>query len=145
MLHSQAQRLIQQRLRDHVKVDEYNPGKCLRLSYWRYAFFPRYNIWTDDKIQAICRINKIIFFHLRIKLFKEFRRSTGLLGEKVIASENEILPDNKISWRHLIREIGNRCRAELLYLIFAPISFVGITTENFLDRVCIFIVNFIVY
>ena len=45
-----------------------------------------------------------------------------------------------MSRRHLIREIGNRCRAGLLYLIFAPIFVVGITAENFQDRVCIFTV-----
>lgn len=35
VLFSQTLRLIQDRLDDHIHVDEYIPGKCLSVSYWR--------------------------------------------------------------------------------------------------------------
>ncbi|XP_072757173.1 mediator of RNA polymerase II transcription subunit 14 isoform X3 [Anoplolepis gracilipes] len=35
VLFSQTLRLIQDRLDDHIHVDEYVPGKCLSVSYWR--------------------------------------------------------------------------------------------------------------
>ncbi|XP_029175199.1 mediator of RNA polymerase II transcription subunit 14 isoform X3 [Nylanderia fulva] len=35
VLFSQTLRLIQDRLDDHIHVDEYAPGKCLSVSYWR--------------------------------------------------------------------------------------------------------------
>lgn len=35
VLYSQTLRLIRDRLDDHIHVDEYTPGKCLSVSYWR--------------------------------------------------------------------------------------------------------------
>ncbi|XP_025987694.2 mediator of RNA polymerase II transcription subunit 14 isoform X1 [Solenopsis invicta] len=35
VLYSQTLRLIRDRLDDHIHVDEYTPGKCLSISYWR--------------------------------------------------------------------------------------------------------------
>ncbi|CAG5108193.1 Similar to MED14: Mediator of RNA polymerase II transcription subunit 14 (Aedes aegypti) [Cotesia congregata] len=35
VLYSQTLRLIRDRLDDHIHVDEYIPGKCLSISYWR--------------------------------------------------------------------------------------------------------------
>ncbi|XP_008554086.1 mediator of RNA polymerase II transcription subunit 14 [Microplitis demolitor] len=35
VLYSQTLRLIRDRLDDHIHVDEYVPGKCLSISYWR--------------------------------------------------------------------------------------------------------------
>ncbi|KAF2885129.1 hypothetical protein ILUMI_21063 [Ignelater luminosus] len=35
VLYSQTLRLIRDRLDDHIHVDEYTPGKCLAVSYWR--------------------------------------------------------------------------------------------------------------
>ncbi|KAK0164402.1 hypothetical protein PV328_003035 [Microctonus aethiopoides] len=35
VLYSQTLRLIRDRLDDHIHVDEYTPGKCLLISYWR--------------------------------------------------------------------------------------------------------------
>ncbi|XP_044010712.1 mediator of RNA polymerase II transcription subunit 14 isoform X2 [Aphidius gifuensis] len=35
VLYSQTLRLIRDRLDDHIHVDEYTPGKCLTISYWR--------------------------------------------------------------------------------------------------------------
>lgn len=35
VLYSQTLRLCRDRLDDHIHVDEYTPGKCLSISYWR--------------------------------------------------------------------------------------------------------------
>jgi hypothetical protein len=35
VLYSQTLRLCRDRLDDHIHVDEYRPGKCLSISYWR--------------------------------------------------------------------------------------------------------------
>ncbi|GAB1598926.1 mediator of RNA polymerase II transcription subunit 14-like [Argonauta hians] len=35
VLHSQIQRLVRERLGDSVRVEDYTPGKCLVISYWR--------------------------------------------------------------------------------------------------------------
>ncbi|KAG8316635.1 Mediator of RNA polymerase II transcription subunit 14 [Homalodisca vitripennis] len=35
VLYSQTQRLCRDRLDGHIHVDEYSPGKCLSISYWR--------------------------------------------------------------------------------------------------------------
>lgn len=35
VLYSQTLRLMRDRLDDHINVDEYIPGKCLTVSYWR--------------------------------------------------------------------------------------------------------------
>jgi mediator of RNA polymerase II transcription subunit 14 len=35
VLYSQTLRLMRDRLDDHIHVDEYIPGKCLTVSYWR--------------------------------------------------------------------------------------------------------------
>ncbi len=35
VLHAQTQRLCHERLDDHIRVEEYLPGRCLTLSYWR--------------------------------------------------------------------------------------------------------------
>ena len=35
ILHAQTLRLCHERLSDHVRVEEYLPGRCLTLSYWR--------------------------------------------------------------------------------------------------------------
>lgn len=35
VLYSQTLRLIRDRLDEHIHVDEYTPGKCLTISYWR--------------------------------------------------------------------------------------------------------------
>lgn len=35
VLYSQTLRLMRDRLDDHIQVDEYIPGKCLTVSYWR--------------------------------------------------------------------------------------------------------------
>lgn len=37
VLYSQTLRLIRDRLDEHIHVDEYTPGKCLSISYWRYV------------------------------------------------------------------------------------------------------------
>lgn len=36
VLYSQTLRLMRDRLDDHIHVDEYIPGRCLTISYWRY-------------------------------------------------------------------------------------------------------------
>ena len=35
VLHSQTQKLCYERLRDSARVEEYRPGRCLTVSYWR--------------------------------------------------------------------------------------------------------------
>nr|CAD7404784.1 unnamed protein product [Timema cristinae] len=35
VLHSQTEQLRRNRLDDHIHVDDYTPGKCLSISYWR--------------------------------------------------------------------------------------------------------------
>lgn len=35
VLHSQTRKLCFERLGDYIRVEEYKPGRCLTLSYWR--------------------------------------------------------------------------------------------------------------
>ena len=40
VLYTQTMKLISERLGDHVRVEEYMPGVCLTVSYWRDLLIP---------------------------------------------------------------------------------------------------------
>ena len=44
VLYTQTMKLISERLGDHVRVEEYMPGICLTVSYWRDLLFPQVGI-----------------------------------------------------------------------------------------------------
>ncbi|CAH1798713.1 unnamed protein product [Owenia fusiformis] len=57
VLHSQAQRLIVERLGDHVRVEDYMAGKCLVLSYWRDPVKLREIPTTDTDTQKYYKVS----------------------------------------------------------------------------------------
>ena len=61
VLYTQTMKLISERLGDHVRVEEYMPGVCLTVSYWRDLLFPQ--VWIGPVVIEIRKLQKkIVFF-----------------------------------------------------------------------------------
>ncbi|XP_074593418.1 mediator complex subunit 14 [Brevipalpus obovatus] len=113
VLQAQAVRLIRERLGDLIKIEEYNPGKRLSLSYWRHQEDPRSEIKNEAK--PPCRLTVEVDSQ---DLFKplQISHSPDLESRGIITVNDAIKSDLLSIEKLLIHTTHERARQDLTEL-----------------------------